>query len=95
MHVDDEHFLVIGPIEDADPSTLRQAAGGAPEKIVFQFFGARLLEAEHLTALRIDAGHDVPDRPVLAGRIHRLKDQQDRIVFLRFEEGVLPLSRTS
>lgn len=58
----------------ADPTAFRQAAYGAPEKIMFQFFGARLLETEHLTALRIDPGHHVPDGPVLAGRVHSLKD---------------------
>jgi len=38
-----------------------------------------MLEAEHLAALRIDAGHHVPDDSVLSGGIHRLKDQQHRI----------------
>jgi hypothetical protein len=66
MHTNDQHFLVVGTIEDADPSAFRQAAGGAPKKIMFQFFGARLFETEHLTALRIDPGHHVPDGPVLA-----------------------------
>ena len=51
----------------------------APEKIVLQLLGARLFEAEHLAALRIDPGHDVPDGAVLAGRVHPLKDQQQRI----------------
>ena len=41
--------------------------------------GARVLEAEHLAALRIDAGHHVPDGAVLSGGVHRLKDQQHRI----------------
>ena len=48
----------------------------APQEVVLQFLGARVLEAEDLAALRIDAGHDVPDRAVLAGRVHRLEDQQ-------------------
>ena len=51
----------------------------APEKIVFQFLGARLFETENLAALRIDAGHDVPDGAVLAGGVHPLKNQQQRI----------------
>ena len=52
---------------------------GAPEKIVLQFRRARMLEAEHLAALRIDPGHHVLDGAVFACRIHRLKDQQDGI----------------
>ena len=55
MHAHDEHLLVVGAIEDADSSTLRQATSGSPKKIVFELFGARLLETKHLAALRIDA----------------------------------------
>ena len=43
---------------------------------MLQFGRARVFEAEHLAALRIHAGHDVPDRTVFAGRVHGLKDQQ-------------------
>jgi hypothetical protein len=38
-----------------------------------------MLEAEHLAALRIDPGYDVPDRAVFACRIHGLKHQQDGV----------------
>ena len=79
MHSDDQHFLVIGTIEDADPPAFRQMSGRAPEKIMFQFVGGRLFETENLAALRIDPGHDVPDRTVLAARVHPLKNQQQRI----------------
>ena len=79
MHADDQHFLVVGSVEDADPPAFRQIARGAPEKIVLQFGGAGMFEAEYLAALRIDPGHDVPDGAVFSGRIHRLKDQQDGI----------------
>ena len=50
----------------------------APQEIVVQFFGRRRLERIHLAALRIDARHDVLDGAVLAGRVHRLEDQQHR-----------------
>jgi hypothetical protein len=56
---------------------------GAPEKIVFQFVGAGLFETENLAALRIDSGHDVPDGAVLSGRVHPLKNQQQRIAVRR------------
>lgn len=79
MYAGDDHLFVIGAIEDADPATLGQAAGGAPEKIVVQLFRTRLLEAEDLAAFRVDAGHDVPDSPVFSAGIHALKDQQERI----------------
>ena len=79
MHANDQHLLVIGTIEDADPPAFRQMAVRAPEKIMFQFLGGRLFETENLAALRIDPGHDVPDGAVLAGSIHPLKNQQQRI----------------
>ena len=60
-------------------SALRQIARGAPKKIMMQFGGARMLEAEYLATLRVDPRHDMPDGAVLSGRIHGLKDQQDRV----------------
>ena len=86
MHADDQHLLVIGSVEDADPPAFRQIARGAPEKIVLQFGGAGMLEAEDLAALRIDPGHHMPDGAVLSRRIHRLKDQQDGIAVGRVEK---------
>jgi hypothetical protein len=44
---------------------------------VLQFHAARVLEAEHLTALRIDAGHDVHDRAVFACGVSGLEHQKD------------------
>ena len=38
-----------------------------------------MFETEYLAALRIDPGHDMPDGAVLAGSIHSLKNQQQRI----------------
>jgi hypothetical protein len=83
MHANDEHLLLVGTIEDADSPAFRQTAGRAPEKIMFQLFGTRLFETENLAALRIDPGHDVPDGAVLAGSVHPLKNQQQRIAIGR------------
>ena len=44
-----------------------------------QFGGARMFEAEDLAALGVDPGHHVSDGAVFSGRIHRLKNQQDRM----------------
>ena len=49
----------------------------------------RLLEREHLASLRIDARHDVLDGAVLAGRIHRLKHEQQRPAVLGVEHVLL------
>ena len=51
--------------------------------------GARVLEAEHLAALRVDAGHHMLDGAVLSRRIHRLKDEQHRIAVGRIMQFLL------
>ncbi len=48
-----------------------------------------MFEAENLAALRIDAGHDVLDGAVLAGGVHRLKNQQQRTVVVGVEQTLL------
>ena len=75
MHANDQNFLVIGSVEDADLPAFGEIARGAPEKIVFQFGGAGMFEAEYLATLRIYPGHHVSDGAVFSCRIHRLKDQ--------------------
>jgi hypothetical protein len=72
----DQHLFVIRAVEYAHAPALGQRARAAPEKVVVELFRARVLEAEYLAALRIDAGHDVLDDAVLAGCVHRLEDQQ-------------------
>src|ERR1700722_5826472 len=79
MHPDHEHLFVIRTIEDTDPPTLGKVASRTPEKVMLQFLGARLFEAEDLASLRIDARHHVADSAVLAGTVHPLKNQQQSI----------------
>src|SRR5579872_4444978 len=76
MDSNDKDILVIRTVEDTDAASFRKTASSAPEKIVFKFLGARLLETVNLATLRIDPGHDVPDRAILAGTVHPLKDKQ-------------------
>jgi hypothetical protein len=79
MHADDQRFLIVRPIEDRDPSALRQIASGPPEKVVFQLRFRGLFEAVDPTTLRIDAGHHMPDCAVLPRGVGRLEDQQNRM----------------
>jgi hypothetical protein len=79
MHSRDQHFLIVRSIEDADPPPFGEVAGGPPEKIVPQFDGSRMFEAEYVATLRIDARHHVLDDAVLPRRVHRLEDQQKGI----------------
>jgi len=46
MHAHDEHFLIVGTIEDANPPAFRQTAVRAPKKIMLQFFHARCLKLQ-------------------------------------------------
>ena len=78
MDPDHEHFLEVRAVEDTDPAALRQRLGVTPEKVVVEFLGRGLLEAEDLAALGIDARHHVLDRAILTGGIHGLQDNQDR-----------------
>src|SRR6202790_4434825 len=89
MYPGDQHFLVIGTVENADPAALGQVARGAPEKVVLQFGGAGMLEAEYLAALRVDARHDMRDRTVFPCRVHGLKNQQDGIGVRSIEQLLL------
>ena len=95
MHPRHQAFLVIGAIEDADAAALRQRDHAAPHEIVIEFVGCRLLERIDLAALRIDAFEDALDGAVLAGRVHALKDHEQRPAVLRVEpflEIVQPLA---
>src|SRR5438445_845035 len=88
MDANDEDFLVIRAIKDADPAAFVQAAGGSPKEIVLQLLGARMFETEDLAALGIDAGHHVLDGAVFSRRIHGLKNQQHRIAHVGVEEAL-------
>ncbi len=89
MHAHDQHLLVIGAVEDADAPALGQVPRRPPQEVVVQLLGAGVLEAEHLAALRVDAGHHVPDRPVLAGGVHGLEDQQHGVPVAGIEHLLL------
>ena len=76
-------------VEDADAAAFGEVAGGSPQEVVLQFGRAGVLEAGHLAALGVDAGHDVLDGAVLAGSVHRLEDQQDGMAVGRVEKLLL------
>jgi DNA-directed RNA polymerase specialized sigma24 family protein len=88
MDAGDQHFLVVGAVEDTDLAALGQVAGGAPQKIMRQFGRAGMLEAEDLAALRVHPRHDMADHAILARRVHRLEDHQQGI-FVRGIEALL------
>ena len=79
VYAGDQDFFIVGAIVYADAPALGQIARRAPKKIMFEFSGAWMLEAEDLAALRIDAGHDMLDSTVFPRRVHRLKDEENCI----------------
>ena len=56
-----------------------------PHVVVIKFFGGRRFEGKNLAALWINARHYMLDRAVFPGRVHRLKNQQQRVTILRVE----------
>jgi hypothetical protein len=74
----DEDLLVVGAVEDPDASPLRKVLRAPPHEVVVEVFRGGRLEGHHLTSLGVQSRHDVLDRAVLPGRVHRLEDQQER-----------------
>lgn len=89
MYAHDQHLFVVRAVENADAPAFGQVARGAPEEIVLQFLRARVLEAEHLAALGVDARHHVADGAVLAGGVHRLEDHQQGVAVRGVEQALL------
>jgi len=57
-----------------------------PKEIVREFFRGRRFEGDHLATLRIDAGHNAANGPVLASRIQRLQDDEESVAFVGVEQ---------
>ena len=68
MHADNQDLLIIGSVENADLSSLRQIAAGVATESRVQFLGAGMFEAKDLAALWVDSGHDVLDCAVFSRR---------------------------
>ena len=72
-----DHVLVVEAVEDPD----HPAGGGLgvdpPEEVVRELDRRGSLERGDAAALRVDTGEDAPDRPVLAGGVEPLEDEED------------------
>jgi hypothetical protein len=101
MDAGDEHILVVGAVEDADHSTGGNRGVTAPEEVVTGFERSGNFEGCNVATLRIDAGEDVADGPVLAGGVQALKDDEDGLLltgvkdFLVLVEGGTMLGQDS
>ncbi len=79
MHLHDQHFLVVAAVEDRDAAALRQQQRSTPHKVMFQLVLAGSLERMHLDANGVHPRKNALQSPVLARRIHRLKNHQQPI----------------
>jgi len=66
LYPHDEHVLVVGAVEDTDPTSRRRALVVPPQKIVVGLLGARGLEGRHSAPLWVDPAEDVLDGAVFA-----------------------------
>ena len=71
-----EDVLVVGAVEDADHAAGRDLGVDAPEEVVAGFERGGDFELGDVATLRVDAGEDVADGAVFAGRVHALKDDE-------------------
>ena len=88
----DEHVFVLAAVEDADIALGGRFLVDAPQEIVAEFLGAGLLEAGDLHARWVEGADDLFDGPVLARRVARLQDEQQRLLALGVEP-LLPLGK--
>ena len=77
MDTDDEDLLVVRAVPDPDAAALGKCPEVTPEIVVVEFLARGRLEAPDFAALRVHTGHDVLDRRVLAGRVHRLEHDEE------------------
>src|SRR4051812_2652436 len=71
-----DYILVVRAVEDPQLAPLRQRCVNAPEVIVRELGRRRDFERGDPAALWVNAGEDVLDRPVLAGGVDALEDEQ-------------------
>ena len=83
MHLERDDLLVVRAVEDADATAFGKRFRDAPQEVVVELLGRRLPERDDLNALRIDSRHHVLDRRVLAGSVHRLQDDEQRLPVTR------------
>src|SRR5664279_5998696 len=56
-----------------EPAPFGKRLAAAPQEVVGEPLGGRLLESHHRATLWVHPRHDVLDRPVLAGGVHGLE----------------------
>jgi hypothetical protein len=73
---DDQHVLVVGPVEDPEVARVGQRVADPPQEVVSELLVGRRLEAGDLDTLRVDQADGVTQHPALPGGVHALEHQQ-------------------
>src|SRR5581483_2936634 len=88
VHAHGDDVLVVRPVEDPDLAAARRLEMDAPEVVVREIDGRRLLERDDPAALRVHAREDAPDRAVLPRRVEPLQDEEHAALRLRVQAVV-------
>lgn len=77
IDADCKNILVVAAIENNDFAITGGLLVYAPEVVVPELAGVRLLEAGHMDALRVDSAESIFDGAVFSAGIHALKNQEE------------------
>ncbi len=80
VNADDEHVLVVRPVEDPDLPGLGEGLPDPPQEVVGPLLGGRRPERGDPHPLRVTGSDDVLDDAALASGVHALDDQQSAAV---------------
>jgi hypothetical protein len=83
VNLERDDLLVVRAVEDADAAALRKGVRDAPEEVVVELLARGLPEPDDVHALWVHARHHVLDRRVLAGGVHCLQDDEERVAVAR------------
>ena len=85
MDAHHQHIFIVRAIENAHFAALRHHFVNAPQVIVRRFFRRGSFEGGYFARLGTHAGHDMANRAVFPGCIHRLQHHQQRMLIFRVQ----------
>src|SRR6185312_9425593 len=77
-----DDVLIVGAVEDAELASGREHGVNAPEVVMGLLCGVRLFEGCGAAMERIDSGEDLANGAVLAGGVHALEHDEERVLLL-------------
>src|ERR1700733_10199510 len=86
MNPNRENIFIMGSVEDHGLSFGRSVWVHAPEEVVSEFLGLRLLEPNNPAARWVHSRENVPNYTVLAASVQSLKHYKERVLPLRVHQ---------